>query len=48
MPSTKSGGGMAVRTAFGLDIAGYAGGNSGFARVDLGDEGMIRVTVYDD
>jgi len=38
----------ALKTAFGLDIAGYAGGNSGFARADLGSEGGIRVTVYED
>ncbi len=35
------------KTAFGLDIAGYAGGNSGFARADLGSDGIIRVTVYE-
>jgi hypothetical protein len=33
MPSTKSGGGMAMKTAFGLDTAGYAGDNSGFVRL---------------
>jgi hypothetical protein len=36
-----------VKTAFGLDIAGYAGGNSGFARADIGSDRVIRVTVYD-
>jgi hypothetical protein len=38
---------MAIRTAFGLDIAGYAGGNSGFARADLNGDGIIQVTVYE-
>lgn len=41
------GGEVTLRTAFGLDIAGYAGGNSGFARADLGTDGVIRVTIYD-
>ncbi len=36
-----------MRTAFGLDIAGYAGGNSGFARADLTDDGIITVTIYE-
>jgi hypothetical protein len=37
---------MAVKTAFGLDIAGYAGSNSGFARADLNGDGIVQVTVY--
>lgn len=32
--------------AFGFDIAGYAGGNSGFAHADLVDD-VIQVTVYE-
>jgi hypothetical protein len=36
-----------LKTAFGFDIAGYAGGNSGFARADLGDEGVLEITVYE-
>jgi len=36
-----------LKTAYGFDIAGYAGGNSGFARADLGDEGAIQITVYE-
>lgn len=36
-----------MRTAFGLDIAGYAGGNSGFARADLSGAGTITVTIYE-
>ena len=36
-----------MKTAFGFDIAGYAGGNSGFARADLGDGSVIQITVYE-
>jgi hypothetical protein len=35
-----------VKTAFGLDIAGYAGGKSGFARANRGSDGVIRITIY--
>lgn len=36
-----------MKTTFGLDLAGYAGGNSGFARADLGIGERIQVTVYE-
>lgn len=38
--------GAKVKTAFGLDIAGYSTGKSGFARADLVDKNHIEVTVY--
>jgi hypothetical protein len=34
-------------TAYGLDLAGFSGGNSGFARADATPDGCIIVTVYD-
>lgn len=36
-----------MKTAFGLDIAGYSTGKSGFARADLVDKNHIEVTVYE-
>jgi len=39
--------GAKVKTAFGLDIAGYSTGKSGFARADLVDKNHIEVTVYE-
>jgi hypothetical protein len=38
--------GDGMKTAFGLDIAGYSTGKSGFARADLIDKNHIEVTVY--
>ncbi len=35
-----------MKTAFGLDIAGYSTGKSGFARADFIDKNSIEVTVY--
>ncbi len=35
-----------MKTAFGLDIAGYSTGKSGFARADFVNENHIEVTVY--
>lgn len=35
-----------VKTAFGLDLAGYSTGKSGFARADFIDKNLIEVTVY--
>ena len=37
-----------MKTAFGLDIAGYSTGKSGFARADFIDKNSIEVTVYQD
>lgn len=37
-----------MKTAFGLDIAGYSTGKSGFARADFIDKNSIEVTVYPD
>jgi hypothetical protein len=39
--------GSGIKTAFGLDIAGYSTGKSGFARADLVDKNHIEVTVYE-
>jgi hypothetical protein len=36
-----------MKTAFGLDIAGYSTGKSGFARADLIDNNHIEVTLYE-
>ena len=36
-----------LATAFGLDLAGYAMGKSGFARADRRDDGSIRVMVFE-
>jgi hypothetical protein len=36
-----------MKTAFGLDLAGYSGGNTGFARADVIPDDRILVTVYD-
>ena len=37
-----------MTTAFGLDLAGYAGGNTGFARADHRPREAITVTIYRD
>ena len=37
-----------MRTAFGLDLAGYSTGRSGFARADRDPGKEIRVTIYRD
>ncbi len=39
--------GDGMKTAFGLDIAGYSTGKSGFARADLIDTNHIEVIVYE-
>lgn len=36
-----------MKTAFGLDLAGYSTGKSGFARADLHKDNTIRVIVYE-
>ncbi len=36
-----------MKTAFGLDPSGYSGSNSGFTRADLGSDGLLQVTVYE-
>lgn len=35
-----------MKTAFGLDIAGYSTGKSGFVRVDRKDDNSIEITVF--
>lgn len=35
-----------MKTAFGLDLAGYTGGKSAFCRIDLNDEKTATATVY--
>ncbi|MCE8423512.1 MAG: hypothetical protein J5U19_15500 [Candidatus Methanoperedens sp.] len=37
-----------MKTAFGLDIAGYSTGKSGFARADFVDKNYIEVTIYEE